>query len=161
MPSRCWRPRSREWTPGEIGLDAAYESAVAVLEAIETQQAEIRRNEQAAAQERAGLAARVEALNIGLTRKDATSALLAATDQLDGLFGVGGRVVERAPRLREGGCGSAGGSGQRRGRSRPGRGCRAFGPSQGGRSWSSWVMPGGVRRTGRVARASTRRQLRR
>ncbi len=72
---------------GEIGLDAAYESAVAVLEAIETQQAEIRRNEQAAAQERAGLAARVEALNIGLTRKDATSALLAATDQLDGLFG--------------------------------------------------------------------------
>jgi chromosome segregation protein len=72
---------------GEIGLDAEYESAVAVLDAIESQQGNIRQKEQTAAQERAGLAARVEALNIGLTRKDATSALLAATDQLDGLLG--------------------------------------------------------------------------
>ena len=72
---------------GEIGLDADYESAAAALEAIEAQQAALRREEQAAAEERAGLAARVEALNLGLNRKDATSALLAATDQLDGLLG--------------------------------------------------------------------------
>ena len=72
---------------GEIGLDADYEAAVAALEVIEAQQAQLRREEQVAAQERAGLAARVEALNLGLTRRDATSALLAATDHLDGLLG--------------------------------------------------------------------------
>ncbi|HEX3197200.1 MAG TPA: AAA family ATPase, partial [Propionibacteriaceae bacterium] len=72
---------------GEFGLDADHESAVAVLDGIEEQQAELRREEQIATQERAALAARVEALRVGLTRKDATSALLAATDRLDGLLG--------------------------------------------------------------------------
>jgi chromosome segregation protein len=51
------------------------------------QQAELRRQEQVATHERAALAARVEALRVGLTRKDATSALLAAADQLNGLLG--------------------------------------------------------------------------
>ena len=49
--------------------------------------AELRREELAAAQERAALAARVEALHVGLNRKDASTALLAATDQVDGLLG--------------------------------------------------------------------------
>src|SRR4029453_9555288 len=72
---------------GELGLDADHESAVEVLDDIEKKQAELRRQEQVATQERAALAARVEALRVGLTRKDATSALLAATDRLNGLLG--------------------------------------------------------------------------
>ena len=58
-----------------------------MLDGIEKQQAELRRQEQVATQERAALAARVEALRVGLNGKDATSALLAATDRLNGLLG--------------------------------------------------------------------------
>jgi chromosome segregation protein len=72
---------------GEFGLDADHESALEVLDGIERQQAELRRQDQVATQERAALAARVEALRVGLNGKDATSALLAATDRLDGLLG--------------------------------------------------------------------------
>ena len=79
---------------GEFGLDADHESAVEVLDEIEKQQAELRRHEQVATHERAALAARVEALRVGLTRKDATSALLAATDQLDGLLGSVAALVK-------------------------------------------------------------------
>jgi len=57
---------------GEFGLDVDHESALEVLDGIEKQQAELRRQEQVATQERAALAARVEALRVGLTRKDAT-----------------------------------------------------------------------------------------
>ncbi len=72
---------------GELGLDTEHEQAVADLAALDEQLAELRREELAAAQDRAALAARVEALHVGLNRKDASSALLAATDQLDGLLG--------------------------------------------------------------------------
>ncbi len=72
---------------GELGLDANHENAVEVLATIDAELAELRRQELAAAQERAGLAARVEALHVGLNRKDASSALLAATDSVDGLLG--------------------------------------------------------------------------
>ena len=72
---------------GELGLDAKHESAVETLDAIEAQLADLRRQELAAAQDRAALAARVEALHVGLNRKDASSALLAATDQVEGLLG--------------------------------------------------------------------------
>ena len=72
---------------GELGLDAEHERAVEALDAVEAQLAELRRQELAAAQERAALAARVEALHVGLNRKDASSALLAATDQVGGLLG--------------------------------------------------------------------------
>jgi chromosome segregation protein len=72
---------------GEFGLDSDHESALEVLVGIEKQQAELRRQDQVATQERAALAARVEALRVGLNGKDATSALLAATDRLDGLLG--------------------------------------------------------------------------
>ena len=57
------------------------------LDGLERQQAELRRQEQVASQERAALAARVEALRVGLDGKDGSSALLAATDRLDGLLG--------------------------------------------------------------------------
>ena len=72
---------------GEHGLDADHEAALRALDEIERQQAELRRQEQAAIQERAALAARVEALRVGLDGKDGSSALLAATDRLDGLLG--------------------------------------------------------------------------
>ena len=72
---------------GELGLDAEHESAVEALDVIEAQLAELRRQELGAAQERAALAARVEALHVGLNRKDASSALLAATDHVEGLLG--------------------------------------------------------------------------
>ena len=73
---------------GELGLDAKHEAAERVLDAVSRQQlAELRREELAADQERAALAARVEALHVGLNRKDASTALLAATDQVDGLLG--------------------------------------------------------------------------
>ncbi|MET1004930.1 MAG: AAA family ATPase, partial [Propionibacteriaceae bacterium] len=72
---------------GELGLDADHEAAVESLEVVTAQIAELRRQESAAAQQRAGLAARVEALQVGLNRKDASGALLAATETLDGLLG--------------------------------------------------------------------------
>ncbi len=72
---------------GELGLDASHEQAVAMLDSIEAELAELRYQELAAAQDRAALAARVEALHVGLNRKDASSALLAATEQVDGLLG--------------------------------------------------------------------------
>ena len=72
---------------GEHGLDADHEAALQTLDGIEQQQAELRRQEQVATQERAALTARVEALRVGLDGKDGSSALLAATDRLDGLLG--------------------------------------------------------------------------
>ena len=63
------RPRSRPWTRSTPSWPSCAGE------------------ELAAAQERAALAARVEALHVGLNRKDASTALLAATDQVDGLLG--------------------------------------------------------------------------
>ena len=75
---------------GELGLDTEHDTAVEILTGLDAELAELRREELAAAQSRAALAARVEALHVGLQRKDASAALLAATDQLDGLLGLGG-----------------------------------------------------------------------
>ncbi len=72
---------------GELGLDTEHEAAVDVLSGLDAELTELRRQELAAAQTRAALAARVEALHMGLQRQDASAALLAATDQLDGLLG--------------------------------------------------------------------------
>ena len=72
---------------GELNLDTDHEAALEAVNRIELQQHELRRQEQSATQERAALAARVEALHVGLNRKDGSSALLAASDRLDGLLG--------------------------------------------------------------------------
>ena len=72
---------------GELNLDADHEAALEVLARIEQEQDELRRQEHAATQQRAALAARVEALQVGLTGKDGSSALLAASDRLNGLLG--------------------------------------------------------------------------
>ena len=72
---------------GEVGLDEEHEAATTTLHRLTAEIAELRRQEADAAQERAGLVARVEALQLGLQRKDGSSALLAANDTLTGLLG--------------------------------------------------------------------------
>lgn len=72
---------------GESGLDAAYEAADAEVAAAQAAVEELQATERAAAADRAAAAARVEALALGLERRDGTAALLAAGDRLDGLLG--------------------------------------------------------------------------
>jgi chromosome segregation protein len=79
---------------GELGLDANHEAAAEAQAAVLAELADVRRQEVAATQERAALAARVEALQVGLQRKDAAAALLAAAGQLDGVLGPVAGLVE-------------------------------------------------------------------
>ena len=72
---------------GELGLDSAHEEALEAKEAVEAELAALRAEELTGTQERAALAARLEALQVGLNRKDASAALLAATDTVAGLLG--------------------------------------------------------------------------
>ncbi|SEQ14942.1 chromosome segregation protein SMC [Microlunatus flavus] len=72
---------------GELGLDSRYEEAAAALEAVDVRRRELREAETAAAQDRAALAARVDALGVGLQRKDAAAALLAGGGSVPGLLG--------------------------------------------------------------------------
>ncbi|MDO4784756.1 MAG: chromosome segregation protein SMC [Propionibacteriaceae bacterium] len=71
----------------ESDLDAAYESAVAELGELERELADLTAAETAASQRRAALAARVEALRLGLDRADASEAVAASNRP-----GVAGRV---------------------------------------------------------------------
>ncbi|RNM15816.1 chromosome segregation protein SMC [Nocardioides pocheonensis] len=72
---------------GEEGLDAEHEAASALLGDIEERLAKVREEAQAAERDRGALAARKEALELGLNRKDGAGALLAATDSVSGLLG--------------------------------------------------------------------------
>lgn len=72
---------------GEEGLDAEHEGAVAALDDIEERLAKIREEAQQADRDKAGLTARKEALELGLSRKDGAGALLAASDTVSGLLG--------------------------------------------------------------------------
>ena len=72
---------------GEEGLDAEHEGAASALADLEDRLAKTREEAQAAERERTGLAARKEALEIGLNRKDGVGALLAASDSVSGLLG--------------------------------------------------------------------------
>jgi chromosome segregation protein len=82
---------------GESGLDDDHEAALQALEAVESELAQLRQDESVAAQQRAALAARMEALQIGLHRRDASSALLAAAGQLDGVLGSVATLIEVGP----------------------------------------------------------------
>ncbi len=79
---------------GEEGLDAEHEVAVAGLEDCESQLTKMREESQAAERERAALVARREALELGLSRKDGSGALLAATEPVSGLLGSVAALVE-------------------------------------------------------------------
>jgi chromosome segregation protein len=72
---------------GEEGLDAEHEGAASALADLEDRLAKTREAAQAAERERTGLAARREALELGLNRKDGAGALLATSDPVSGLLG--------------------------------------------------------------------------
>ncbi|MGZ6754184.1 MAG: chromosome segregation SMC family protein, partial [Nocardioides sp.] len=72
---------------GEEGLDAEHEAASALLGDIEDRLAKARDEAQQADRDRSSLAARKDALEMGLNRKDGAGALLAASDQVSGLLG--------------------------------------------------------------------------
>ncbi|GAA1575047.1 chromosome segregation protein SMC [Kribbella sancticallisti] len=72
---------------GERGLDEEYEAAQSVLDELEERLTKLRAEERDAERERTGLAARKEALELGLSRKDGAGALLAASEQVTGLMG--------------------------------------------------------------------------
>ncbi len=72
---------------GEEGLDAEHEEAAAALAEIDERLAAVREQVQQAHRDRAALAARKEALELGLQRKDGAAALLAASDRVSGLLG--------------------------------------------------------------------------
>ncbi|GAA4718536.1 chromosome segregation protein SMC [Pedococcus ginsenosidimutans] len=72
---------------GEEGLDSAYEKAAAVLEKAEAEVEELREAERAAERDRTTSAARLEALELSLSRKDGAATLLAAADSRHGIVG--------------------------------------------------------------------------
>ena len=82
---------------GESGLDAEYETAEAQVEAIKEVIAELDVQERAAHQERAAISARIDALAVGLDRRDGSAALLAAGLNLDGVLGWVAELVTVEP----------------------------------------------------------------
>ncbi len=82
---------------GEEGLDAAYERANARHEALLRQVAGLEEQEAAADRERAALTARLEALQLGLRRKDGAAALLADGSDRPGLDGAIAEAIQVDP----------------------------------------------------------------
>ena len=72
---------------GEVGLDEEHEAASQELATADDRLAGLRSTEQAADRDRTGLTARVEALELGLARKDGAAALLAAGERVSGVLG--------------------------------------------------------------------------
>jgi chromosome segregation protein len=72
---------------GEEGLDSAYETAAAGLERLEAEVERLREDERAAERDRTSAVARLEALELSLSRKDGAAALLAASDEQHGIVG--------------------------------------------------------------------------
>ncbi|HMG30433.1 MAG TPA: chromosome segregation protein SMC [Jiangellaceae bacterium] len=72
---------------GEQGLDAEHERLQRELDDSDAALADLREDERAAERERAALAARREALEMGLARRDGTAGLLAASDRVSGVLG--------------------------------------------------------------------------
>jgi chromosome segregation protein len=72
---------------GEQGLDAEHERLQRELDDSDATLAGLREQERAAERERAALAARREALEMGLARPDGSAALLAASDRISGVLG--------------------------------------------------------------------------
>ncbi|MET0863388.1 MAG: chromosome segregation protein SMC, partial [Nakamurella sp.] len=71
----------------EIGLDEAHEEAAAAAAAAKARQAELTEALRTAQTTASTLAARVEALSLGLDRRDGTQALLTAGEKLPGVRG--------------------------------------------------------------------------
>ncbi len=73
---------------GEEGLDAEHEAASGALDDLEERLAKARDEALQADRDRSTLAARKDALEMGLDRKDGAGALLAASDTVSGLLGT-------------------------------------------------------------------------
>jgi chromosome segregation protein len=71
----------------EAGLDSAYEQAAAALDLAEAEVSRWREAERDADRDRSSSAARLEALELSLRRKDGAAALLADGEQVHGLMG--------------------------------------------------------------------------
>ena len=82
---------------GEVGLDEEHEAASALLVAADAAVEALRLQEQETERERAGLVARVEALEMGLARRDGGAALLAAGQEVSGLLGSVAALVRVEP----------------------------------------------------------------
>ncbi|GAB3702906.1 chromosome segregation protein SMC [Mariniluteicoccus flavus] len=82
---------------GELDLDSEHDDAAELLEAIEREVRDLQKQEQTARQDRAAAAARLDALRLGLERKDASAALLAAGDRVGGLLGSVAALVSVEP----------------------------------------------------------------
>lgn len=82
---------------GEVDLDSEHEAASDALATAEEKIAALREEERAAEQDRAALVARKDALELGLTRKDGSGALLAATERVSGLLGSAAALVTVEP----------------------------------------------------------------
>ncbi|GDX33048.1 chromosome partition protein Smc [Actinomycetes bacterium] len=72
---------------GELGLDQEYELALAALERADSAVEHLRTAESVGERERAALGARLDALELGLSRKDAASVLIASTERVPGVLG--------------------------------------------------------------------------
>ncbi len=79
---------------GEEGLDAGYEQAAMDLEEAQAQVQRWQETERAYDRERAGLLARLEALELGLRRKDGSAALLAMSGVAPGLAGTVASLIQ-------------------------------------------------------------------
>ncbi|MEI8057994.1 MAG: chromosome segregation protein SMC [Actinomycetes bacterium] len=78
---------------GEVGLDAEHDDASNELAIAENRVSALRLEEQEFERERHALTARVEALEIGLSRKDGGAAVLAAGERLSGVLGTVAALV--------------------------------------------------------------------
>ena len=72
---------------GEGGLDEEHEEAQSLFERLVEQLTALGAQSQEAERAHAGLVARKEALELGMSRKDGAGALLAATDRVSGVLG--------------------------------------------------------------------------
>jgi chromosome segregation protein len=82
---------------GEAGLDTAHEQAVAALALAEAEVSRWRHSEREADSDRSSSAARLEALELSLRRKDGAAALLAAADESHGLMGSVAALLQVTP----------------------------------------------------------------
>ena len=141
-----WRPRSPASTPARRASTPSTRPRRALLDDISARLEKARDEVQRADRERSSLAARKEALEMGLNRRDGAGALLAATDQVSGLLGsVAALLSVRAGY--ETAVAAALGLGRRRGRrGRPRRGRRPRSATSrpttsAARAWSSAGRP--------------------
>ncbi|MEJ5945371.1 chromosome segregation protein SMC [Pseudokineococcus basanitobsidens] len=86
---------------GEEGLDDAHERAASALAAAQEDAERAREDERAAERDRGSAQARLEALELGLDRRDGAGALLAAGGRLPGVLGPVTELLDVEPGYEE------------------------------------------------------------